>query len=159
MTYKKTFLSVLLCLVFGFAHAQTTNIPAKPVYDEALAKKLGADDYGMKRYVMAFLKTGPTKIADKTEMANLQMAHLKNITRLADEGKLVVAGPFLDGKDLQGIFIFNVATIEEAKQLTETDPAIKAGVLIMELKPFYCSAALMEIAGIHKTLQKKEITD
>jgi uncharacterized protein YciI len=159
MTYKKTFMAALLCLMFAFAHAQTTNVPTKPAYNEALAKKLGADDYGMKRYVMAFLKTGPTKITDKTEMATLQMAHLKNITRLADEGKLVVAGPFISDKELQGIFIFNVTTIEEAKQLTETDPAIKAGVLIMELKPFYCSAALMEIANIHKTLQKKGITD
>lgn len=30
-------------------------------YDETLAKKTGADAYGMKTYVMAFLKTGPNR--------------------------------------------------------------------------------------------------
>ncbi|MFT3701073.1 MAG: YciI family protein [Agriterribacter sp.] len=87
------------------------------------------------------------------------MAHLKNITRLADEGKLVVAGPFMDDQPLRGIFIFNVATVEEAKKLTETDPAIKAGTLIMELHPWYGSAALMQIVSVHKKLTKKSITD
>jgi uncharacterized protein YciI len=159
MTYKKFYLVLWLCLVFAFAHAQTNTVTAKPAYDAALAQKLGADEYGMKNYIIAFLKRGPTKITDKNEWLTLQKAHLKNIGRLADEGKLVVAGPITDNKELQGIFIFNVTTIEEAKALTETDPAIKAGVFVMELKPFYCSAALMEVADMHKTLQKKSVTD
>ena len=136
------------------------NAPApKPVYDAALAKKLGADQYGMKKYVMAFLKSGPNRLQDSAARMQLQMAHLKNITRLANEGKLVVAGPFLDDQPIRGIFIFNVETLEEAKKLTETDPAIKAGTLIMELHPFYCSAALMEVTNIHSKLQNKSITD
>lgn len=136
------------------------NTPAaKPVYDAELAKKLGADDYGMKKYVLAFLKEGPVQLKDSAANMQLQMAHLKNIGRLAAEGKLVVAGPFLDNQPLRGIFIFNVATVEEAKKLTETDPAIKAGTLIMELHPFYCSAALLQVVPIHNTLQKKSMTD
>lgn len=136
------------------------NVPAvKPVYDAALAKKLGADDYGMKKYVMAFLKEGPTQLKDSAANMQLQMAHLKNIGRLAAEGKLVVAGPFLDNQPLRGIFIFNVETVEEAQKLTETDPAIKAGALVMELHPFYCSAALMQVVPIHNTLQKKSMTN
>lgn len=133
--------------------------PAKPVYDAALAKKLGADDYGMKKYVMAFLKEGPTQLKDSAANMQLQMAHLKNIGRLAAEGKLVVAGPFLDNQPLRGIFIFNVETVAEAQKLTETDPAIKAGALVMELHPFYCSAALMQVVPIHNTLQKKSMTN
>lgn len=131
----------------------------KPVYNAELAKQLGADDYGMKHYVMAFLKTGKTQIKDSAESMKLQMAHLKNITRLADMGKLIVAGPFLDNSALEGIFIFNVPTVEEAKKLTETDPAIQAGTLEMELKPWYGSAALMETVKVHKTLQKKSFTE
>jgi uncharacterized protein len=145
-------LAVLCCS--AFAQAQT-----KPAFDAALAKKLGADDYGMRQYVMAFLKTGPTKITDKAEMAKLQKAHMQNIERLAQEGKLAVAGPFMDDKGIEGIFIFNVKTVEEAKALTETDPCIKAGVFAMELHPFYCSAALMEVATTHERIQKKGITE
>jgi uncharacterized protein YciI len=128
-------------------------------YDSVFAKKLGADDYGMKHYVIAFLRTGPSVIEDSAARMKLQMEHLKNIQRLANEGKLVVAGPFLDGGDLQGIFIFNVATIEEAKKLTDSDPAVKAGELKMELHPWYGSAALMEVPDSHKKVQKKSFTD
>jgi uncharacterized protein YciI len=135
--------------------AQSKN----PQYDAQLAKKLGADDYGMKQYVIAFLKEGPHRLTDSAARMKLQMAHLKNIGRLADEGKLIIAGPFLDDQPLKGIFIFNVPTIEEAKKLTETDPAIRAGSLIMELHPWYGSAALMQTVETHKKLQKKSITD
>jgi len=135
--------------------AQSKN----PQYDAQLAQKLGADDYGMKQYVMAFLKAGPNRPTDSVARMKLQMAHLKNITRLADEGKLIIAGPFMDDQPIKGIFIFNVTTIEEAKKLTETDPAIQAGSLVMELHPWYGSAALMQSVEIHKKLQKKNFTD
>ncbi|QKJ28967.1 hypothetical protein HQ865_04100 [Mucilaginibacter mali] len=156
---KKLLILAFAAFTYCGSFAQTTTAKPNPEYDAALAKKLGADEYGMRKYVMAFLKTGPTKIADKAKSAELQKAHLKNITKLADEGKLVVAGPFMDPGEVEGIFIFDVSTIAEAKALTETDPAIKAGVLVMELRPFYCSAALMEVAKTHKKLAKKNFAD
>lgn len=125
--------------------------------DTLLAKKLNADDYGMKQYVMAFLKAGPERSQSKTEAAELQRAHLDNITRLAEEGKLILAGPFLDGGELRGIYIFNVESIEAAMELTASDPAIKAGRLIMELHPWYGSAALQELPAIHKRIALKDI--
>ncbi len=69
-------------------------------------------------------------------------------------GKLVLAGPFMDEGDLRGIYIFNVTTIEEAQSLTETDPAIQAGSLVMELKPWYGSAALMGVNSEHDRISK-----
>lgn len=129
------------------------------VYDAEKASTYGADDYGMKKYIFAFLKRGPNRSLPKEEAAQLQNAHLQNIMRLAEEGKLILAGPFFGNDDLRGIYIFDVETLEEAKSLTETDPAIKAGSLVMELKEWYGSAALMEVAKIGMTLQKKSITD
>jgi len=126
-------------------------------YDSVLAKKFGADDYGMKRYVMAFLKRGPNRSQDSATAAKLQRAHLDNIGRLAEEGTLVLAGPFFGNDDLRGIYIFNVETIEEAQRLTETDPAIQQGRLIMELIPWYGSAALMNVNEIHKRIAKISI--
>jgi len=128
-------------------------------YDSVKAMQLGADEYGMKKYVMAFLKRGPDRDQDSTTAAELQKAHLKNIMRMAEDGKLVLAGPFLDNEDVRGIYIFDVRTIEEAKALTETDPAIKTGILEMELRPWYGSAALMELNKLSKTLQKKSIVE
>lgn len=126
-------------------------------YDSTYAKHLGADDYGMKSYVMAFLKKGPNRDQDSATRADLQRAHLDNITRLAEEGKLVMAGPFLDDGDIRGIYIFNVTTVEEAEKLTNSDPAIKAGSLVMELHPWYGSAGLMEVNEIHKKIAKVKI--
>lgn len=151
----KILLFSLVMIPFLRAVSQQKH-PSLPVkYNAETALKLGADDLGMKNYVIAFLKAGPVKLTDSLARAELQKAHLKNITRLADEGKLIIAGPFMDDQPLRGIFIFDVSTIEEARQLTSTDPAIKAGTLVMELHPWYGSAALKEIPNFHKQIQKK----
>jgi uncharacterized protein YciI len=71
----------------------------------------------------------------------------------------VVAGPFLDNGNFAGIYIFNVKTVEEARALTASDPAIKAGVFEMELHPWYGSAALMQVVPTHAKLQKTSLTD
>jgi uncharacterized protein YciI len=152
---NKNILTALLLLICSSCLAQSNN----PLYDAELAKKLGADDYGMKTYVMAFLKTGPNRPKDSVARDELQKAHLKNIMRLADEGKLIVAGPFLDNQDIRGIFIFNVSSVEEAKKLTESDPAVRTGSLVMELHPWYGSAGLVEAFKLHKKVEKKSVAD
>lgn len=126
-------------------------------YDSLLAQKYGADQYGMKKYVMAFLKSGPNRSQDSATAAQIQRAHMDNIGRMAEEGKLVLAGPFLDDQELRGIYIFDVRTIEEAEALTASDPAVQAGRLIMELHPWYGSAAMMQINETHKRLSKTDI--
>lgn len=128
-------------------------------YDSTKAAKYGADIYGMKKYVMAFLSKGTNDKLSKDSAAILQQAHLKNINRLAKEGKLVLAGPFFGNQDLRGIYVFNLESIEEARILTQTDPSVQAGLLEMELIEWYGSAALIDLNEIHKTLAKKGITD
>ena len=130
-------------------------------YDSISAKEYGADQYGMKKYVFAFLKKGPNRDMDSLEAQKLQMAHMANIGKMAEAGKLVLAGPFYgdEDSDLRGIYIFNVETLEEAEALTNTDPAIQAGSLEMELMQWYGSAGLMAVNEIHGTLQKQGIIE
>ena len=90
----------------------------------------------MKNYFMVLLKKGPHRNQDSVEVENLQLAHMENIKKLIQTGKLNVAGPFLDDGDLRGIFVFDVPTLEEAMKLTETDPAVKSGRLSYEIHPF-----------------------
>ncbi|HIO68063.1 MAG TPA: hypothetical protein EYN41_07005 [Flavobacteriales bacterium] len=113
----------------------------------------------MKTYVLALLKKGPNRDMTEAEAMELQTAHMKNIQRLADEGKLVVAGPFLDGGDLMGIYIFDVKSLEEARALTESDPAVQRGSLEMELHTWYGSAAMKEINSIHSKLMDRSVTE
>ena len=127
----------LVCLSTG-ASAQP------PAFDAELAKKLGADERGMRMFVLCILKTGPKDGEIKGEERNQIFAgHFANIGRLADEGKLAVAGPFgKNDKSYRGLYIFNVATIEEAEKLVQLDPAVKAGVFVPDLTPWYGSAAM-----------------
>lgn len=154
----KKAISYLVLFFISTSFCFSQEVDSKPAFDAALAAKVGADDYGMKKYVIAFLKSGKVKIEDETKRNELQSAHLKNIQRMALEGKLVLAGPFMDKQPIRGIYIFNVTTVEEAAKLTETDPAIQAGTLEMELHPWYGSAALMEVTRIHRSLEKKDIS-
>lgn len=151
---KRTHFSLL-------ALALTLIIPAamaaeKPAFDPELAKKLGADERGMKMYILCILKTGPKDAEIKgEERKKIFEGHFANITRLADEGKLAVAGPFDDNsKSWRGLYIFNVATIAEAEKLVLLDPAVKAGVFVADLTPWYASAALMLVPETHKRIAK-----
>jgi uncharacterized protein YciI len=153
MLRKFIICSIIVFIITGCSE----NNKDSSAYDEQLSLKLEADEYGMRRYVIAFLKAGSNRGQDSTTAMQLQKAHLDNITRLADEGKLVLAGPFLENQELRGIYIFAVSTVEEARELTATDPAIKEGRLVMELHPWYGSAALMKLNNIHKKLSKKPL--
>ena len=116
---------------------------ANPAYYAALAKKLGADDYGMKNFVLVILKTGPNSTGDKVFIAECFRGHMNNINRLEKEGKLVVAGPLTKNEQhYRGIFILDVATIEEAEALLGSDPAVREKLLAADLYKWYGSAAL-----------------
>jgi len=130
---------LLFLAVSFFASAQDPNHE----YDSALAKQLGADDYGMKSYVLVILKTGPADIQDRELRDSLFLGHFANMRRLAEEKKLVVSGPLAaNERDYRGIFIFDVGTTEEAEQLLKGDPTVVAGIFDTELYPWYGSAAL-----------------
>lgn len=137
--------------------AQPTSPPASTpnAFDEPLAQRLGADDYGMKRYVLVILKTGPNKMPPGVERDAMFRGHMANINRLATEGKLALAGP-LDGADgWRGLFVLAVSDLEEAKALTATDPVISQGEMVAEFHKYYGSAALMLVNEAHKKVAKK----
>ncbi len=147
----KTFLSCILTFLSLSLMAQEGS------FDPAMAEKLKADDFGMKKYVIAFLYSG-SKVNDYTaeQRSEYQKGHMENITRLAEMKKLILAGPFFGNEELRGLFFFDVESIAEAEALTQTDPSIQAGILRMELKEWYGSAALMMIPEVHKKIRKKD---
>ena len=149
---KYFFALAILCCIGFTANAQAQN----PDYNKALADSLGADDYGMKQYVLAILKTGSNTTTDKEELNKYFRGHMENIGRLAKEGKLVVAGPLgKNDKTYRGIFILDVKTVEEAKKLVETDPAVQAKIFDVELYPWYGSAALPMYLPASEKIAKK----
>lgn len=131
--------------------------PMTPAYDEALAARFGADDYGMRAYVLVILKTGPNKMPAGPERDEMFRGHFANMKRLSDEGKLVLAGP-LDGVDgWRGLFVFAVREIDEARQIAATDPVLVKGEMVAEYHKYYGSAALIGIRDVHERLAKKRM--
>lgn len=126
--------------------AEKDTTTSNPNYDQALAERLGGDDYGMKTYFLVILKTGTNTTTDEEMIGESFRGHLDNINRLVEEGKLVVAGPLMKNENnYRGIFILsNISSIEDAKELLQTDPAVKNKLLDFEIYTWYGSAALPE---------------
>jgi len=129
------------------APARTTG------YDHALAKRLGANENGMRPYVLVILRTGPGPVPKGKARDAMFAGHFANIARLAAEGKLVLAGPFgeHDG-DWRGLFLLAVDDVEQARRLTATDPVIARGEMVAEYHPWYGSAAAMMLPELHQRL-------
>lgn len=147
------------CAVAGGSPAAAAPVPYDATYDAALAEALGADEYGMRSYVLAILKTGPqdAEITSKDERAALFAGHFANMGRLAEEGKLVLAGP-LGGEDgRRGLFILNTPDIATAQEWVASDPTIEAGIFTVDYSKYYGSAALMQVNEVHVVIQKKGI--
>ncbi|MDX6497849.1 MAG: uncharacterized protein QOG23_1109 [Blastocatellia bacterium] len=109
-----------------------------PWWSEDIFKKANSP-LKLKTVYLGFLKKGPNRKegdGETPQVQELQKAHLANINRLAELKKLIAAGPFGDDGNLRGIFVFRVASLLEAQELTDTDPMIKIGRLVLELHPW-----------------------
>jgi uncharacterized protein YciI len=89
-------------------------------------------------YYIGLLTRGPTWTLEETpEVIGLGEAHMANIRRMGEAGKLVIAGPCPDGGQLRGIYVFKVDSLAEAEAPTQSDPAVQAGRLAFELHPWW----------------------
>jgi uncharacterized protein YciI len=109
-----------------------------PWWSEDIFKKANSP-LKLNQVFLGFLKKGPNRKegdSQNPEVQELQKAHLANINRLAGLKKIVAAGPFGDDGNLRGIFVFRVGSLQEAKELSATDPMVKIGRLAIELHPW-----------------------
>ena len=119
----------IICFLFGLIFTSSFVF-------EIFAQENNPPQWDLKSYQMVFLYRGENRGQDSLETEKIQSAHLANIQRLMDEGKMIVAGPFLDNQDLRGIFIFDCESVDEVEDLLNTDPAIIAGRLRYEIRPW-----------------------
>ena len=109
----------------------------------AADEKKSEPKFEMTNYVLGLLRKGPNSgQGTKEEAAKIQEGHMANIRKMAETGKLIVAGPIGDDGDLRGIFIFNAKSPEEVRDMVNQDPAIQSGRLIVELHPWFAAAGL-----------------
>jgi len=134
---KSLFLTLLLIAVAACISCIERVERTSRTLEDSLS---AAPNYEMITYYLVLLRRGPNWTAEVTpEIEELQSQHLAHINLLADNGDLVLAGPFLEqtgDSALSGMFIFKVESLQAARELTESDPAVKAGRLVYEIIPW-----------------------
>ncbi|MBX2827550.1 MAG: hypothetical protein KTR22_05275 [Flavobacteriaceae bacterium] len=105
---------------------------------EYMDEKTG-DTVIMQQYFMAFLKRGENRSQTKEEADSLQALHMAHLGRMYEEGYADISGPFGDDGDLRGITVYNVPTLQMADSLANMDPSVKAGRLMIEVKPWWAA--------------------
>ncbi len=97
----------------------------------------------MKVYYFVFLNAVKDRPKlDSAEAMEIQKGHIANLERMYYEGKSKLAGPFMDGGEMRGIVILDVASEEEARSELSRDPAIIKGRLEAVIKQWYGPAGL-----------------
>ena len=90
------------------------------------------------QFQMAIMKKGPAWASTKEPERNqIRQQHLANVLSLLESGKAVITGPFGDDTDLAGIFILRASSTAEAKIWVDADPAVKAGLMVPEMHPWW----------------------
>jgi uncharacterized protein len=87
--------------------------------------------------VLLLLHPDAPELDDEASSA-LQDAHMGHLADLHEAGHLVAAGPLGD-EEYRGLSIFNVEP-DEARELSEHDPAVRAGRLAVKVIPWMLPA-------------------
>jgi len=104
----------------------------------ALAQQKEEPQSKLVQFQMAILKKGPKWTGpQRPETQKILHQHLINVLALLDSGKAVIAGPFGDDTELAGIFILRTSSSDEAKTWVDGDPAVKAGLFVVEMHPWW----------------------
>jgi uncharacterized protein YciI len=95
----------------------------------------GSDRAKRTRLAMLYVIIGHDGPDGATLRPKVRPAHLENLRPLAAQGKLVLAGPFLDGSG--SLIIVDMDSEAAALDFAQNDPYTTAGVFDrVEVKPF-----------------------
>ncbi|NOS83572.1 MAG: hypothetical protein HOP31_00395 [Ignavibacteria bacterium] len=136
----KTHFAVILFVMALFytnsVNSQTSNDSTKNSTEKV--------QWEMKVYYFVFLNAVKDRpVIDSVTTMEIQKGHMANLERMYYEGKSKLAGPFLDGGEMRGIVVLDVATEEEAREQMNRDPAIINGRLEAVIKKWYGPAGLI----------------
>jgi len=108
------------------------------LFDPEVTDALVEVQVGRQRWFwLLLLKRGPRRDQSPGELEAIQAAHLRHLFTLRKRGQLVLFGPVDGAGALRGIGVLTVPTRAEAEALMAADPAIVAGRLRAEVRPWF----------------------
>ena len=113
------------------------TLDVKPWLSETNVFALPEKPHTQEKLVFGFLMRGTNRVQLAAEESQkIQRGHLDYMGELHKQGKLIAAGPFMESSDMRGIVVYRVATVAEAEELAAGDPAVKAGRLVIDARPW-----------------------
>jgi len=110
----------------------------------------------LQRFQLVLLRRpdGAPEYDDKT-LARIQREHVGFYASMREAGHVVTNGPVLDQPDarLRGIAIFTAGSVDRARELANTDPAVQAGRLEVEAMTWWCPPGTMIRPGDPVTVE------
>lgn len=145
-------LLLALCVISNLTIAQAPS----PKYNKKLADSLQADDYGMRWYIMAMLKSGNKKLS-KDSVRFLYKEHMNFISSRSKSGQLIISGPMgKNSYNYRSLFLINSTNIEVAKEILEQNPAVKEGLFEADYFYWYSSAAIPAYKRLQPYIELKK---
>ncbi len=133
--------TILGGLTAGFIlHRKKSGAAAAALTMLVLAAPPAGAKFEFDHYQMVLLRSvAGAKQMSKEDHAELFEGHIGHFKKMAVEGKMAVAGPFgdQDDKTLEGLCLYRVGSVSEARALAEQDPAVKARQLKVEVMTWY----------------------
>lgn len=136
---------------------EQSNESAVVEFDSTLAKKLGGDASGLKKYTFCFLDKGITKVLSLEEHERLEVGHVEYIEELIENKEIVLAGYFNETKIHLGLLVFASNDPSYVNELLSKDPKVKEGLLVPVLQSWTSSAAIHELYDIHQKIDRKAL--
>jgi len=121
-----------------------------------------ADEPQMETYTFVYILTGPTADLDQDAQSKAFAGHFANMKRMAEEGDLLLAGPYGAPKtdeNLRGLWIFNTDQTEKALELARTDPTGKLGVFVFDAIQMKTDDPLLELPRLEKEDREQRLAD
>jgi uncharacterized protein YciI len=99
---------------------------------------------GMEQYTLVFMNRGEEWNPDSTGSIELMKQHDAFVKKMTEQGKIATAGMILSSnqENLSGIAICSVGT-DETLKLTKDDPAVKAGLIKLEIHPWITAKGML----------------
>lgn len=123
---NKICIAIAICILGSFSFAETG------------AKKMSSitqKQSGPNIQYVVFHKPGPKwqPGVDFREQIGVG-EHVAHYMKLNEKGSLLIGGPFLDNTG--GMMVAKGETLESITKFAESDPAVKSGLLVIEIKPW-----------------------